>query len=198
MVFYNKVKWVLGILMVFILIIATNLIDRNNFSRVKDSVVAIYKDRLIAKDLIFKMSNSVQEKELAVVASDSVFFSNRNKKVSQDIQDFVKLFEQTNLTLQEKKIFSDYKNNLEILKSSETNFIQSKFTDKTPLINHISSVKLNLNDLSKIQLDEGKRQMFLSEKAIDSVELFTKIEIYILIFLAILIQVIVIYKPKEN
>lgn len=198
MVFYNKVKWVLGILMVFILIIATNLIDKNNFSRVKDSVVAIYNDRLIAKDLIFKMSNSIQEKELAVVASDSVFFSGRNKEVSQDIQDFIEMFEQTKLTLQEKKIFSAYKTNLEILKNTESDFIQSKFVDKTPLINHISSVKLNLNDLSKIQIVEGKRQMSLSEKAIDSVELFTKIEIYILIFLAILIQIIVIYKPKKN
>ncbi|WP_282070912.1 chemotaxis protein [Polaribacter atrinae] len=198
MVFYNKVKWVLGILMVFILIIATNLIDKNNFSRVKDSVVAIYNDRLIAKDLIFKMSNSIQEKELAVVASDSVFFSGRNKEVSQDIQDFIEMFEQTKLTLQEKKIFSAYKTNLEILKNTESDFIQSKFVDKTPLINHISAVKLNLNDLSKIQLVEGKRQMSLSEKAIDSVELFTKIEIYILIFLAILIQIIVIYKPKKN
>jgi hypothetical protein len=198
MVFYNKVKWILGILMIFILIIATNLIDRNNFSRVKDSVVAIYKDRLIAKNLIFKMSNSIQEKELAVVASDSVFFSGRNKEVSQDIQDFIEMFEQTKLTLQEKKIFSAYKTNLEILKNTESEFIQSKFVDKTPLINHISVVKLNLNDLSKIQLIEGKKQMSLSEKAIDSVELFTKIEIYILIFLAILIQVIVIYKPKGN
>ncbi|OAD46340.1 MCP four helix bundle domain-containing protein [Polaribacter atrinae] len=198
MVFYNKVKWVLGILMVFILIIATNLIDKNNFSRVKDSVVAIYNDRLIAKDLIFKMSNSIQEKELAVVASDSVFFSGRNKEVSQDIQDFIEMFEQTKLTLQEKKIFSAYKTNLEILKNTESDFIQSKFVDKTPLINHISAVKLNLNDLSKIQIVEGKRQMSLSEKAIDSIELFTKIEIYILIFLAILIQIIVIYKPKEN
>jgi len=53
--FYNKVKWVLGILIVFILILATNLIDRNNFIRVKDSVVTIYEDRLIASDLVFEM-----------------------------------------------------------------------------------------------------------------------------------------------
>ncbi|MFT6959062.1 MAG: hypothetical protein ACJA17_000150 [Polaribacter sp.] len=31
MTFYNKVKWVLGIFMIFILIIATNLIDKSNF-----------------------------------------------------------------------------------------------------------------------------------------------------------------------
>ena len=61
--FYNKLKWILGILMVFVLIIATNLIDKNNFVRVRDSVVTIYEDRLVANDLIFEMLKSVQEKE---------------------------------------------------------------------------------------------------------------------------------------
>jgi len=68
----------------------------------------------------------------------------------------------------------------------------------TALVKRISEVKDNLYDLSKIQLDEGKKQMSISEKAISSVELFTQIEIYILIFLAILIQIIVIYKPKDS
>jgi len=76
--FYNKVKWILGILMIFILIIATNLIDRNNFLRIKDSLDTIYEDRLIVKDLIFKMSKSVQEKELAVARLDTVFFLDKN------------------------------------------------------------------------------------------------------------------------
>mgnify|MGYP006207280059 CR=1 FL=1 len=65
--FYDKIKWVLGILMVFVLIITTNLLDRNNFVRVKDSVVSIYEDRLIANDLIFEISNSIKQKEIAIV-----------------------------------------------------------------------------------------------------------------------------------
>lgn len=198
MTFYNKAKWVLGILMIFILIIATNLIDKSNFVRVKDSVVAIYEDRLIANDLIFEISNSIQEKEVAVAVSDSVFFLDRNKQVSKDIQGFVSRFEQTKLTIKEEKIFKDFKNNLEALRNSETTFIQSKFVQNTPLNKQISKVKDNLYDLSKIQLNEGKRQMSISEKAISSVELFTQIEIYILILLAILVQIIVIYKPKES
>lgn len=67
MTFYNKIKWVLGILMIFFIIIATNLIDKNNFVRVRDSVVTIYEDRLIANDLIFEMLKSVQQKEVAIL-----------------------------------------------------------------------------------------------------------------------------------
>jgi hypothetical protein len=47
--------------MIFILIITTNLIDKSNFTRVKDSVVAIYEDRLIANNLIFEISNSIRQ-----------------------------------------------------------------------------------------------------------------------------------------
>lgn len=198
MTFYNKVKWVLGILMIFILIIATNLIDKNNFIRVKDSVVAIYEDRLIANDLIFEISNSIREKEVALAISDSVFFSNRNKIINENIQFNVLRFEETKLTIDEGKIFKNFKKNLELLTNSESAFIHSKFVNKVPLFKNISEVQKNLYDLSKIQLNEGKRQMSISKQAISSVELFTQIEIYILIFLAILIQIIVIYKPKED
>ena len=193
MAFYNKVKWVLGILMVFVLIIATNLIDRNNFLRVKDSILTIYEDRLVADDLIFEMARSVHQKEVAIAKSDSVFFLKENSKVNKDIQIFVSRFEQTKLTAEEKRIFNKLIKNLENL---EIAFIKSKFVNDNLLVKQISNVKENLYVLSKIQLNEGGRQMSISKKAIETVELFTQIEVLMLILLAILIQIIVIYKPE--
>jgi len=198
MVFYNKAKWVLGILVVFVLIVATNLIDRNNFLQVKDSVVTIYEDRLVANDLLFELLKMVQEKELAFAQKDSAFYVINNKAVDQNMQRFVLRFEQTRLTTEEQKIFDSFKNNLQKLVRLEAAYIQSKFTETNSLTKQFSDVKDDLYDLSKIQLDEGERQMSLSKKAIDTVELFTQLEIYMLIFLAIVIQVIVIYKPKEK
>jgi len=195
--FYNKVKWVLGIMIVFVLIVATNLIDRNNFLRVKDSVETIYEDRLVANDLIFEMSKSVQEIELAVAKSDSGFFLEKSKQVNNEIQGFVTSFEQTKLTLDEESIFIKFKSNLELLRNSETAFIESNFVQKATLEKQISKVRNNLYALAKIQLIEGQRQMSISKKAIDIVELFTQLEIYLLIFLAIIVQIIVIYNPKD-
>ena len=80
MAFYNKVKWVLGILVVFLLIVATNLIDRNNFVRVRESVETLYEDRLIANDLLFELAKTVQENEIAVHLSDTSFSENKKKK----------------------------------------------------------------------------------------------------------------------
>lgn len=72
--FFNKIKWILGISVVFLLIITTNLIDRNNFITVRDSVATIYEDRLIAKDIVFDISLLINEKKLANVLEDSIFF----------------------------------------------------------------------------------------------------------------------------
>lgn len=198
MAFYNKLKWILGILMIFVLIIATNLIDKNNFVRVRDSVVTIYEDRLIANDLIFEMLKSIQQKELAVSLSDSIFFQNQSLKINNNLQSLVSKFEQTKLTIEEAKVFKNLKENVQSLINSESQFLNYDYRDNSQILKNIESLKANLNDLSKIQLNEGRRQMSISKRALDSVELFTQMEIYFLVFLAILIQIIVMYKPKEK
>ena len=198
MTLFNKLKWILGILMVFVLIITTNLIDKNNFVRVRDSVVTIYEDRLIASDLIFDMLKLVQEKELAVVASDSSFLVSQNSKVNADLQSLVNRFEQTKLTTEESKVFKELKNNMESLMDSESQLKDSNTSNHSKILNDISVLKHNLTDLSKIQLNEGSKQMSISKQAVDTVELFTHIEIYLLVFLAIVIQIIVMYNPKKK
>jgi hypothetical protein len=198
MAFYDKLKWVLGILMVFVLIITTNLIDKNNFVRVRDSVVTIYEDRLIAKELIFEMLKSVHQKELAVLLSDSTFFNNNNTKVNAKLMSLISRFEQTKLTNEEENVFNDLKENIQSLLESERKLLNSDFNDNSQVVNRIESLKINLDDLSKIQINEGSRQMSISKRAIDTVELFTRIEIYLLVFLAIVIQIIVMYKPKDK
>lgn len=194
----NKIKSTLGILMIFLLIICTNLIDRNNFSRVRDSVSTIYKDRIVANDLIFEISNAIHKKEIALALSDSIFYKTRNLKVNKDIDGFLARYTQTQLTSKERKVFNNFKDNIEILKKEEILYVSAKFANARPLIYKISLITDNLYDLSKIQLSEGERQMGISQKAMDKIDLFTQIEIYFLIFLAIIVQIIVMSSPKKT
>jgi hypothetical protein len=196
--FYEKVKWVLGIIMVFILILATNLIDRNNFIRVKDSVSTIYEDRLIAYDIIFDMSKTLYEKKVAIISADWISYVENNKALNEGFAILLISFERTSLTALERKVFEDLERNFESLQQAEANFIHSNFLNQKELVNTIAEMKDNLHDLSEIQLVEGRRQVSISQNAVDTVELFTHLEIYILIFLAIIIQIIVMYKPKEK
>lgn len=198
MAFYNKLKWILGILMVFVIIIATNLIDKDNFVRVRDSVVTIYEDRLIANDLIFEMLKTVHQKELAVSTTDSTFFKTQNSKVNENLQALVSKFEQTKMTAEESDVFNDLKRNVQSLIDSESQLLNPNYHYNLKVAKHIENLKTNLDNLSKIQLNEGSIQMSISKRALDTVELFTQIEIYVLVFLAIVIQIIVMYKPKEK
>jgi hypothetical protein len=198
MTIFNKIKWILGVSMIFALILTTNLIDRNNFVKVRDSVVAIYKDRLVADNLIFEISNSIHEKEIAIASSDTLFYSKRNKEINADIQGYIKRFEETKLTIKENRVFKGFKNNFESLKAAEVTFVQSDFQTVSNQLSHIYNIKDNLQGLSIIQLDEGGRQVAISKKAISTVELFTQIEIYVLVVIAIFIQIVIMYRPKER
>lgn len=198
MSFFNKAKWFLGIVVIFGIVMATNLIDRNNFQRVNDAVVSIYEDRLVAKGLIFDMLQVIHQKEMAIATSDESFFQNNNLQLSKKLNDFVSAFEKTKLTTEELKTLNELKENLVILEISEKLFYDTKFTASAELKAQIQTVKINLNDLSSIQLKEGRRQMTISKKAMDMIELFTNLEIYLLIFIAIAIQVIVMYNPKKR
>ena len=196
MTFFNKLKWILGIVMIFILVLTTNLIDKNNFTRIKNSVVTIYEDRLIANDLIFEMLEIFHKKEISIIKADTVFYKNTNPKLNIKIENLTKRFSETKLTTRENNIFKDLKQNSQLLLDIESkNFLNSD--EKNLTLNLISKVKSNLNDLAKVQLTEGRRQMSISKHTINTVELFTQIEIYFLVFLAIVVQVIVIYRPKK-
>lgn len=53
--------------MVFALIVITNLIDKINFTKIKNSIVSIYEDSLVVNDLIFEILKLVQDKEMPIV-----------------------------------------------------------------------------------------------------------------------------------
>jgi hypothetical protein len=195
---YNKVKWALGLFLVFFLIIATNLIDKNNFKRIRDSVVTIYEDRLIAQDLILKLKVLVQEKEMAFMLSDTSFFKGRNTAVNREIEEIIGRYLTTRLTDDEERIFSRFQTRMGTLLKLESSGDNSQPGDPGQYKKQIGLIKENLHQLSEVQLEEGRRQSSLSKEVLETVELFTQIEIYVLVFLAILIQILVIYTPKKS
>ena len=195
---FNKVKWILGILMVFGIIAATNLIDKNSYLRMKKSVETIYEDRLMAKSYIFDIIVEVNEKEVAVAKGDTAYFSTKNESVSLRIKDLVDRFSQTRLSQKEETVLRDFKLHLEELDGFERAYQKNGYADDKEVIKQLQLINQDLRILSDIQLKEGERQLNISRKAIEDVELFTKIEIYVLIALALMVQIIVMYNPKRR
>lgn len=195
---WRKVKWLLGISLVFILIIATNLIDRDSFRRMKGSVISIYEDRLVAKDIIFDINNLIHEKELIFHNINQTSFSKKNSALNKGIDSLIINYEKTKLTEEEFIEYEKFVSNVSALKLLEEKNDSSMFSNSKEYKQLLSNIKVNLSNLSHIQLDQGKREMGYSKSVMDSVELLTKMEIYVLIGLAILLQIMVIYTPKNQ
>lgn len=198
MTIYTKIKWILGVLMIFLLIIITNLIDKENFKRINNSVTNIYEDRLIAKDIIFTLYTNINLKHDAVLVNDIDFYKKKNRKINYQIDSLLQKFNQTNLTLEEHRVFNTLKQQVHALNRLEQQSNDHFINEKDAILHQIKTIENTLYNLSKIQLKEGERQVSLSNKALSTIELFTQIEIYILVFLAIFVQVVILYNPKKN
>lgn len=194
---YTKLKWVLAIIMIFGLVLATNLIDRKNFQGLKDSMVSIYEDRLVVKNIIYQLSNGVHQKELALSRKDSSFFGQTATTINSQFEELIDEFENTKLTKKEQATLNKFKESYSTLKEIEGNLWQSS-QDQKEYARLISRSKDELDQLADIQMTEGKREFFHGKRRGDSIEFFTQIEIFVLIILAVLAQIIILYSPKPK
>ncbi|MEN8901758.1 MAG: MCP four helix bundle domain-containing protein [Nonlabens sp.] len=196
----NKIKWSVGLILVILLIVATNFIDRNNFQRIQDSVYSIYEDRLIAKDYIFDIQLQIHEKELLLAdKNDSIYFSKRSVG-NKEIANLIDGFSNTTLIREEKRVFANLKEEVDALFKMEATYLNNsnKTPDASSLKSQLNTISNSLSDLSDIQIAEGKRQMQVGKKAIESVELLTQLEIWIMVVLGIIVQFIILYNPKKD
>lgn len=194
---FDKVKWILGIILVFAIVLATNLVDKDNYNSLKNSIVSIYEDRLVANDLILKISDHIHEKEIAYVTSDTAYYRSEIGKTSSELDQLIASYEKTELTQEEGRAFDRLKADLATLKKEQQNSEQFSF-DNDQYLEIIQDIKRDLTLLSEVQLKEGKRLKLVSEKNIDSIEFFTQMEIIFLIVMAVVVQIIVLYSPKKS
>jgi hypothetical protein len=197
---YKKAIWVAVILLVFTSIAVTNVMDRNRFTTIKDAVITIYEDRLIAKNIIVDLSHLIYEKELATVSSDAAFFENRNKAVNNNIDELIIKFQTTKLTPAEEEVFTELQTNYNQLQRLENELSPPPLSDNTPFKAQIDKVQESLDALSAIQLEEGKRQLVIGKKAVEEIELFTTAEnvLFVLLVLVLLAMLFLVPVKKSS
>jgi len=191
---FTKIRWVASILLVFFIVLMTNIIDRDNFNRLSYSVTTMYEDRIVASDLLFDISRIIKEKQIATLTSDNNFFQNQNDKLNQEIDQLVANYELTKLTEKEKLTLNQLQAELKVLKQKEKS---PGNLSNVEVLKSIKKIDEHLYKLSKIQLQEGKQQLYISNRAKDTIRLYTQVEIILLILMAVLVQIIILYKQKE-
>ena len=83
---------------VFLLVFATNKMDKRHFVEVQKSISSIYKDRIVAKEHIFKIS-----KHLDNLKIDDIQYNPLKSNLKDSIQILVDKFWKTKLTVREEK-----------------------------------------------------------------------------------------------
>lgn len=195
----NKVKWISVIVSIFVLIMVTNLDDRGDFQRIQDSIETLYEDRLVAQDYLFEMIYIYHEKSITAINLQERFNKNQNELLNQKLSEWIDKFGATKFTIKEGNLFNELESEFVKLKEIETSF-QSGFTEAA-----VNQYESNLTDfyrtlhyLSQLQVEEGRRQLYMGQKSIESIYLLKNIEMFSLAILAVLAVVLIVYKPKEE
>lgn len=174
----------------FLLVLASNRLNNRNFSTVEQGVDSVFEDRLVVQEYIYTLNNYFHEKEL-FLANNAVYLD----KMPQhpDIKNILVDFANTELTIDESLHLDELRENYAALKRLEDNQ-----GNKEKIISVLNSISNNLDELSAVQLSEGKQLTQRSKRSLGMNQLLSTLEIVFLIIIGILFIVIVFKREKSS
>ncbi|WP_293298180.1 hypothetical protein [Allomuricauda sp.] len=174
----------------FLLVLASNRLNNRNFSTVEQGVDSVFEDRLVVQEYIYTLNNYFHEKEL-FLANNAVYLD----KMPQhpDIKNILVDFANTELTIDESLHLDELRENYAALKRLEDNQ-----GNKEKIISVLNSISNNLDELSAVQLSEGKQLTQRSKRSLGMNQLLSTLEIVFLIIIGVLFIVIVFKREKSS
>jgi hypothetical protein len=146
------------LLLLCLLVLFSNYIDRDHSNHVKKSIRTLYEDRLLPEDYILKMTHDVYQIKEAMNAPelDSDQAHNRITASLSDIRVLCNAYLKTKLTEIETIKFAELLKMVDEFESSHLHTTKNKWENANEAL-------ALLNELSAIQLDESKRIMDRAE-----------------------------------
>lgn len=174
----------------FLLVLASNRLNNRNFSTVEQGVDSVFEDRLVVQEYIYTLNNYFHEKEL-FLANNAVYLD----KMPQhpDIKNILVDFANTELTIEESLHLEELRENYSALKR-----LEDDQGNKEKIISVLNSISNNLDELSAVQLSEGKQLTQRSKRSLGMNQLLSTLEIVFLIIIGILFIVIVFKREKSS
>ncbi|WP_258104281.1 MCP four helix bundle domain-containing protein [Marinoscillum sp. MHG1-6] len=198
----QRIKWFFALLVVFLLVLATNMMDKKHFEVVENALKTVYEDRLVVKDYIYKIASNFHHKQEALLKADAQNPYKPQESNQIAIEELMQKYSQTRLTEKEALLFNSLREEINHVFKLETTLQQTgRWTEessKNELLSKYEDITDHLDQLFEIQLKEGKRQIDQSNKAIEKSNFMSKIEIGILIVIGLLIQVIIFYRSSSK
>jgi len=146
------------LLLLCLLVLFSNYIDRDHSDHVKKSIRTLYEDRLLPEDYILKMTHDVyQIKEaMNVPESDRDLAKSSIMSSLSNIRMLCNAYLKTKLTESETTKFAELLKLVDEFESANLNGMETKREN-------VNKALVLLNELSTIQLEESKRIMARAE-----------------------------------
>jgi hypothetical protein len=185
-----------------------NLLERQSFRSISSTFTEVYNDRLVVEGYIYKISEKLFKIQKLVDHCDLDYdYSTVVKEISDHEQEILRLvgeFEATNLTEQESTYLNDFKKiiqtdlniksyNLLYTDSSGVNKEQVKIYDQK-----ISRAQQDLDNLSKIQLEEGEKLISKAKVLINRSQIWAQFEVALLIILVVMMFFLFFRKSPDQ
>tara|TARA_R110001592_G_scaffold100574_2_gene285417 strand:+ start:91 stop:696 length:606 start_codon:yes stop_codon:yes gene_type:complete len=191
---YNRINIGLALTIVFLLVYATNRIDKNHFETVQNALITLHTDRVVAQDFIFEMNTIIYKKQLHFIEESP---SNIHKNLNDEFYILVEGFSNTKLTPKEETIFDELQIDFDKLILLEKKYLEGT-AEKDAIINNLNIIKTDLIQLSEIQTSESKNLTSIAQKSLDTNNLISNFEIGFLILIGLLIQFTIFYRVKKS
>lgn len=204
----RKVRALLIIGILLLLLYAKNLIERQSFRSISKTFTEVYNDRLVVKGYIFQISENLFEiQKLIDHCNIDYDYSKAIEEIAVNEKSILAIiadFEATNLTEQEAGYLADFKkiiaNDLNIKSyeslysdSAGVNLAQVKIYD-----NKISLARKDLENLSKIQMEEGEKLISSAKVLINRSQIWAQFEVALLIILLLVMFLLLFRKSESN
>lgn len=189
----NRIDIGLALFVVFLLVFATNRLDKRHFNTVQDSLTTVYNDRVVAQDYVYKMSNVMSKKHLKILDA-SLSYSQSN--LNEEFIDLMDKFSTTKFTSKESLTFEDLNKNFNALMQLESK--STALIDKDRQVQFIDAIKTDLNNLSLIQVSESKYKVGLAQRSLDTKDLMSTLEIVFLVIIGFTVQFALFYRVKKS
>jgi len=176
-----------------------NVLDRNNVADLGDSFSSVYKDRLLVESYIYKLSDQLYQKQIlfdqcSQQQSDRDQFSLIIGRHNATINSLIQEYEKTKLTDQESIYFDAFKENITQMETIESQYLQS-YTDfatvNTSLDHQFKIAGDYLEQLSSIQIAEGKSMADQSIRIVAGSSILTQFELAMIIIIGLIIQALI-------
>ena len=181
----NKLSASLVLLTLCLLVLLSNYLDRLHTRKVKNYIATLYDDRLVAEDLILKMTSNIYQ--IREASNSDLDPADKFKSFDKSLDDFNNAYRpyiQTKLTPTEKKIALQLREHVKNIRRaiSRNNYSSSKHTGKA---------LLSLNKLSEVQIEESKLIMKRSESEYAAIKTTSQFAVAILIIILLVLQAMV-------